>query len=101
MESPHLLFNIHSEQEWNDELLPKLKIILSHNFDGEMVVVGYPNHIISKLDLNKQRISFKDNTTDEVEKIIYNDFYLLDEDDKILFEKTTFLIELYNHIFNN
>jgi hypothetical protein len=88
------LFGVNSIQDFKMDLLPSLKILLST--DNGIIITDK----ITDLNLVDNKISFTNNLNKEV-AIKFNDFFLLDEDDRVLKYKTKLLIDLYNSLMEN
>lgn len=85
------LFGVNSIQDFKMDLLPSLKILIST--DNGMIITDK----VKDLNLADNKISFTNDLNTEV-NIKFNDFFLLDEDDKVLKYKTKLLIDLYNSL---
>ncbi len=88
------LFGVNSMQDFKKDLLPSLKILIST--DNGIIITDK----INDLNLVDNKISFTNNLNKEV-AIKFNDFFLLDEDDRVLKYKTKLLIDLYNSLTEN
>jgi hypothetical protein len=85
------LFGVNSMRDFKSDLLPSLKILIST--DTGMIITDK----IKNLDLVDNKISFI-NDSNNVVDIVFTDFFLLDNDDKVLFYKTKLLAALYKSL---
>lgn len=97
--APHLLFNIHTKDEWDNYLVPKLRMLIPDE-DGYLIIIGGDKYPITQLSLNEDdyEVTWIEDGEEMVENFV--DFYLLDEEDRILPEKSQYLKDLYDEIFN-
>lgn len=88
------LFGVNSIQDFKMDLLPSLKVLIST--DTGMIITDK----INDLNLVDNKISFTNDLNNEV-TITFNDFFLLDENDKVLKYKTKLIVDLYNSLIEN
>lgn len=88
------LFGVNSMQDFKMDLLPSLKVLIST--DTGMIITDK----INDLNLVDNKISFTNDLNNEV-TITFNDFFLLDENDKVLKYKTKLIVDLYNSLIEN
>lgn len=85
------LFGVNSIQDFKLDLLPSLKMLIST--DTGMIITDK----ITDLDLVDNKISFT-NDLNKLVDITFNDFFLLDDEDRILKYKTKLLTDLYKSL---
>lgn len=90
-EEEHKLFGVNSIRDFKMDLLPSLKMLIST--DTGMIITDK----INDLDLVDNRISFT-NDLNKLVDITFNDFLLLDDEDRILKYKTKLLTDLYKSL---
>jgi len=95
----HLLFNINTQKEWTEHLVPGLKVLIS--YDEGMEIFGDGNTTLLDLDLKYNTITWKDKSDGTIDKGGFDDFFLLDDEDRLLHQKTKFLKDLHNELFIN